>query len=76
MPNNFLVSFDVRIFFAFIFISSFPFIASIGDILAAFLAGIIHEKYIVIADINILIITTCQGNAYTNISPDSISCNK
>ena len=51
IPNNFFVNFDVFIFLVFIFISSVPRIASIGGILDAFIAGIKHDKNIVMPEI-------------------------
>ena len=51
IPNNFLVSFEVLNFLELIFISLFPLIDSIGEILAAFLAGIKQDRYIVIIEI-------------------------
>ena len=53
IPNNFFVTFNVLTFLAFILISAFPRIASIGDILDAFIAGIKHDKNIVTAEIAI-----------------------
>ena len=53
MPNIFLVKRDVFSFLALIFISLFPLIDSIGEILDALIAGIKQDKYIVIIEITI-----------------------
>ena len=73
IPNIFFVSFDVFNFFAFIFISAFPRIASIGGIFDALLAGIMQDKYIVIPDMITDMIIGSAGTLYTNFDPFSIS---
>ena len=75
IPNNFFVNFDVLTFLDFIFISSVPRIASIGDILDAFIAGIKHDKNIVTVEIAIEINIAATGTSYTNDVPSIMSTN-
>ena len=75
IPNNFFVNFDVFIFLVFIFISSVPRIASIGGILDAFIAGIKHDKNIVMPEITTEIKIAIPGTSYTNDVPSIMSTN-
>ena len=76
MPNIFLVKRDVFSFLALIFISLFPLIDSIGEILDALIAGIKQDKYIVIIEITIDITIARGFMLYVNNIPSSISINK
>ena len=54
IPNIFFVRRDVLSFLAFVFISLFPLIDSIGEIFDALIAGIRQDRYIVINEITIV----------------------
>ena len=76
IPNIFFVRRDVLSFLAFVFISLFPLIDSIGEIFDALIAGIRQDKYIVIYEITIDTTIASGFMLYIKLKLFSISTSK
>ena len=76
IPKIFFVRRDVLSFLAFVFISLFPLIDSIGEIFDALIAGIRQDKYIVINEITIVHTIASGFMLYIKLKLFSISTSK